>query len=113
MKSDRQAERTALSCFGLGFFCATAGRCAAAGAAAVTGRGDAMGGAVMDGAVTGGADGSAVAAAAGVAAGTARTTFWHPGESSAALARKHSRRSGLPGAIHEQCAMKSWIVQVR
>ena len=104
MKSDRQAARMALSCFALG-------RCGAVAArgAAGAGRGAAAaaGGAVMGCAVTGGA-----ATADGVAAaGVARTTFWQAGESPAALARRHSRSSGFPGAIQEQCDMKSLSVQ--
>jgi hypothetical protein len=105
MKSERQAARIALVCFAVGRFGAAAER----GAGGAGGAGMAIaagGGAAAGGAVTGGA-----AATEGVAPGGERTTFWQAGESSAALARRHSRSSGLPGWIQEQCDMKSLIVQ--
>ena len=102
MKSERQAARIALVCFAVGRFGAAAERGAGgAGMAIAAGGGEAAGGAV-----TGGA-----AATEGVAPGGERTTLWQAGESSAALARRHSRSSGLPGWIQEQCDMKSLIVQ--
>jgi hypothetical protein len=102
MKSERQAARIALVCFAVGRFGATAKRGAggaAAGMAIAAGGGTAAGGAVAGGA----------AATEGALEGK-RTALWQAGES-AALARRHSRSSGLPGWIQEQCDMKSLIVQ--
>jgi hypothetical protein len=103
---ERQAARIALVCFAVGRFGAAALRGGAGGAAGAGMVIAAGGGGAAGGAVTGGA-----AATGGVAPAGPRTTFWQAGESSAALARRHSRSSGLPGWIQEQCDMKSLIVQ--
>jgi hypothetical protein len=101
MKSDRQAERMALSCFVLGRFAVTDGWGAAgAGDGAATAAGG--GGVATTGAGTGGV---------GAAVGLALTAVRQAGDSCAALARKHKRSSGLLGSIHEQCDVKSSSVQ--
>src|SRR5689334_17195033 len=98
MKSERQAARIALVCFAVGRLGAAAERGVGGGAGMAIAAG---GGAAADGAATGGA-----AATEGPAPGGVRTTVWQAGESSAALARRHSSSSGLPGWIQEQCDMK-------
>jgi hypothetical protein len=96
MKSDRQAERMAFICFGLGRFAVTADW-GVGGAATFAGG---------DGAATTGTD-----SGVGVAGGLALTAVRQAGESCAALARRHRISSGLLGSIHEQCDMKSLSVQ--
>jgi hypothetical protein len=117
MKSDRQAVRTALSCSALGCRegAAAAGAAGAAGGRAAV-RGGSAGGLVGAAAGRGSAAAgrSGAAAAAGAAPGArARTAAWQPAESPATLARMHSTTSALVGCIHEQWAMKSFIVQAR
>jgi hypothetical protein len=112
MKSDRHAARMAAFC------CSVGGAAAAAGAAAggALGRGGSTGFLIGStrrvGSGGGGAGdtgfGSPTVGVAG--AGSDCTAAWQPGESSAALAFRHSRISGLVGAIQEQCAMTSLSV---
>src|SRR5215470_19445334 len=108
MKSDRHAARMALSCSPLGF-CDEAG-VAGAGLASRIGSVRFAAGAGATGA------GCDVSAAGGgrTGAGSAAsvcTACWHAGDRFDALPFRQSNNSGLFGAIHEQCAMKSSIVQ--
>ena len=101
MKSDRQAERIALVCFAVGF-------CGAAGAALAR---VASGFLAEAGCLAAGATGGASTAAGVAAAGTDCSALWQDDDRSAELAFRQSKTSGLLGAIHEQCAMKSFRVQ--
>src|SRR5262249_14695294 len=109
MKSDRHAARMALSCSLLGF-------CDAGAAAAGAGLASRIGSvrfAAGAGAAGAGCDVSAAGAertGTGLAASVC-TACWHAGERLDALPFRQSNNSGLFGAIHEQCAMKSSIVQ--
>ena len=110
MKSDRQAARMALSWWELGF-CGPV----AAGGAPEGGRASACTGVVtvrVGGEAGLGVSAGGAATPAGAAGGGRDcTTLWQAGDNSAAFPFRQSNNSGLVGAIHEQCAVKSFIVQ--
>src|SRR6202035_875455 len=112
MKSDRHAARMAAFCCAVGAAGAAAGA-AGGGALARAGSGGFGSAGFFAGVAcrAGSAGGAGAAAAGGGAAGRDCTTAWQLGERSAALAFRHSRISGLLGAIQEQCATKSLSVQ--
>src|SRR5262249_42273022 len=59
----------------------------------------------------GASPGGAATPAGAAGGGRDWTTLWQAGDNSAAFPFRQSNNSGLVGAIHEQCAVKSFIVQ--
>jgi hypothetical protein len=113
MKSDRQAARTVLSCWAVGFWGPVALWAGTEGDGAFVCAGLGVFTVFVDGEagceISAGGAATAVGAAA---AGRDCITVWQAGDNWAALAFRQSNSSGLVGAIQEQCAAKSLSVQV-